>query len=255
MMQAPVIITNQLAMPVPLSASVGGEVPVKAAALVAGTLGAKDVGGAFKPQRRTDTDAPAPSARSSAADQSASPAPTQAMTAATATVVSAIASEPSWRPAPVAAASHLAKPTGDTPVKTLSIQLHPAELGVVTAKLRLVGDQLTVELSADTEDARTRLSSDSHTIAKSLRALGFDVDQVTILQAPVTNAAPSRSDDTTAFAAPAPRDQQAFSGGATGGSGGRLGGQQTGRNGDDTAHGPRNAGSPAADGGNGGLYI
>ncbi|MCC5778971.1 flagellar hook-length control protein FliK [Nitratireductor sp. B36] len=67
-------------------------------------------------------------------------------------------------------------------VQTLKIQLQPAELGTVTAKLRLVGEQLMVDLQVESTEARHRLSTDSDSIVKALRSLGYDIDRVTIQQ-------------------------------------------------------------------------
>ncbi|WP_404934566.1 flagellar hook-length control protein FliK [Nitratireductor sp. L15S-10] len=67
-------------------------------------------------------------------------------------------------------------------VQTLKIQLQPAELGTVTAKLRLVGEQLMVDLQVESTEARHRLSTDSESIVKALRSLGYDIDRVTVQQ-------------------------------------------------------------------------
>ncbi len=67
-------------------------------------------------------------------------------------------------------------------VQTLKIQLQPAELGMVTARLRIVGEQLTVDLQVENTEARHRLSTDSDSIVKALRSLGYDIDRVTVQQ-------------------------------------------------------------------------
>ncbi|WP_048647434.1 flagellar hook-length control protein FliK [Nitratireductor soli] len=68
-------------------------------------------------------------------------------------------------------------------LQTLKIQLHPAELGPVTARLRIVADQLMVDIQVETAEARHRLGSDSDAIVKALRGLGYDIDRVTVQQA------------------------------------------------------------------------
>ena len=68
------------------------------------------------------------------------------------------------------------------PAQSLKIQLHPAELGMVTATLRFAGEQLSIELKVENKEAYQRLSVDSETIVKSLRGLGYDIDRVTVLQ-------------------------------------------------------------------------
>lgn len=67
-------------------------------------------------------------------------------------------------------------------VNTLRIQLNPAELGMVTARLTAAGEQLSVEIRVETSDARQRLTADSDAIVKALRAVGYDVERVTITQ-------------------------------------------------------------------------
>jgi chemotaxis protein MotD len=128
---------------------------------------------------------------------------------------------------------------GAAPTHTLKIELHPAELGMVTASHRLSGEQLSIELKPETEDAYRRLSSDSEAIVKSLRGLGFDVDKVTIMQPQIAVLSSTRADAAAALPAPA-RDPSSFQPGNPGGNGG-AGGQQPGRqssgNQNDDAHG------------------
>lgn len=66
---------------------------------------------------------------------------------------------------------------------TLKIQLNPLELGQVTAVMRLTGEELSVELRVETPEAYRQLSSDSEAIVRSLRAQGYGVDQVSVMQA------------------------------------------------------------------------
>ena len=96
------------------------------------------------------------------------------------------------------------------PTHVLKIELHPAELGMVTAHLRLSGEQLSIELKPETHDAYRRLSSDSEAIVKSLRGLGFEVDKVTIMQPSVAVPATTRADATASLTAAPGRDQSAF---------------------------------------------
>lgn len=98
-----------------------------------------------------------------------------------ATVSAALAADPSWAIYFRDVASGTGSPGG---VRSLKIQLHPAELGVVTAHLRVQGDSLTVELQADSEQARRHLAVDSEQIVRSLRALGLDIDRVTVNAGP-----------------------------------------------------------------------
>lgn len=106
--------------------------------------------------------------------------PTQTAVALARAIHTGVTSGTEAAHAAVAAAQ---KPAAPTAVHTLTIQLQPETLGTVTARLQLSGDNLRVELQADNASAHHRLKTDSETILKSLRALGYDVDRVTI-QAP-----------------------------------------------------------------------
>ena len=66
-------------------------------------------------------------------------------------------------------------------LNTLKIQLHPIELGLVTATLRLKDDELQVELKVENGDAFRQLRDDQNDLVKALRAQGFAVDQVNIV--------------------------------------------------------------------------
>ncbi|OCP04929.1 MULTISPECIES: flagellar hook-length control protein FliK [unclassified Ensifer] len=66
-------------------------------------------------------------------------------------------------------------------LNTLKIQLHPIELGLVTATLRLKDDELQVELKVETGEAFRQLRDDQSEMVKALRAQGFAVDQVNIV--------------------------------------------------------------------------
>lgn len=120
----------------------------------------------------------------------AAPAPAQAappVLSTTATgLVAAIEAEGTWRtaaqdPANSAAPRGTSAPGG---VNTLRIQLQPVELGMVTARLVASGSQLSIEIQVESNDARQRLANDSEVIVKALRAIGYDIDKVTIQQGP-----------------------------------------------------------------------
>lgn len=68
------------------------------------------------------------------------------------------------------------------PIRDLKIQLNPANLGEVNARLRLTGEQLSVEIHVDSPEAYHRLSGERDAIVSSLRGLGFRVDDVSIQQ-------------------------------------------------------------------------
>ena len=78
-------------------------------------------------------------------------------------------------------------------VNMLKLQLQPISLGMVTATMRLVGDELSVDLMVENTSAYRQLSSDHKSIIEALRAQGFSIDQVTVTLAPTSNADSSNS--------------------------------------------------------------
>lgn len=105
-----------------------------------------------------------------------------------ASVVTAIAAAPEARttrgepPLPASLRSG-----GTSSASTLNIQLQPAHLGLVTARLTATGSQLSIEIQVESNDAWQRLSSESDTIVKALRAVGYDVDRVSVQQSQQSN--------------------------------------------------------------------
>lgn len=136
--------------------------------------------------------------RDSARTVSASPAPaiggvpasaSQATLATpAAAVLEAIRSQPTWT-------AHLNGSGSGTPgeVRSLKINLTPVELGSVTAHLTIEDESVSVELTAETSEAQSRLTADTDTIVKSLRAIGLEVDRVTVQLAARTDA-PAQGD-------------------------------------------------------------
>lgn len=74
-------------------------------------------------------------------------------------------------------------------VNTLKIQMHPIDLGLVTATLRLRDDELQIDLRVQTGDAYRQLTNDQDAMIKALRAQGFQVDQVNVIFTPQDSAA------------------------------------------------------------------
>lgn len=66
------------------------------------------------------------------------------------------------------------------PVHSLTIQLQPAELGRVTARMTLADGQLAVAVVVETEEARSRIARDTDMIAGALRQAGYDVDRIVV---------------------------------------------------------------------------
>lgn len=84
-----------------------------------------------------------------------------------------------------AAAAMEAQDFGSTrsrPLHTIQIQLQPNDLGRVTARMTMEGNQLHVELRVETSQARAQLTNDADSILKSLKASGFEIDRVSIQQ-------------------------------------------------------------------------
>ena len=163
--------------------------------------------------------------------QQSFPAPAQNPIGQTASaLVEALASDNGVQQA-FASASAGSQTTNSVAVPThvLKIELHPAELGAVTASLRLSGEQLSIEMKPETHEAYRRLTTDSDAIVKSMRSLGFDVDKVTILQPSIAPHAASRPDANGAMPMSTGRDQPSFQPGNSGGNG-AGGGRQPGRN-------------------------
>jgi chemotaxis protein MotD len=111
----------------------------------------------------------------------------------------------------------------------------------VTARLKAVGDGLSIEIEVETDEAYHRLSHDREAIGQQLRGLGYTVDSVTILQPAVTVNAGARA-ESAPFASGAKGGEGAPAGDGSGRSGsdtgGRKGGDGHGGQDRDTASGP-----------------
>jgi len=201
------------------------------------------------------------SARIDVVSERSFPAPPQAtMSQAALNVIGAIAADGGPRQTlPTASATTQLAGSVAVPTHVLKIELHPAELGMVTAHLRLSGEQLSIELKPETHDAYRRLSSDSEAIVKSLRGLGFEVDKVTIMQPSVAVPATTRADAPASPATAPGRDQSSFqpgnSGGGNGGAGGQQPGQQSARGSHDDAQDYGRAASPSRERAGGDMFI
>jgi chemotaxis protein MotD len=146
----------------------------------------------------------------------------------TAGLIEALAARGQATPAPLAL--HQQPATVAVPTHIMKIELHPAELGIVVANLRMSGGQLSVELKPETAEAYRHLSSDSDTIAKSLKKLGLDVGSVTVLQPSVATTPVTRTDAGNQTPSMPGRDASQFQSGTSAGGGDNSGGQQSGRN-------------------------
>ena len=190
--------------------------------------GASDGSSAAREFRRGDQISA--SARVSVIAEQAAPAPVApALSANGAAIVDAMGGDQGWRATAHLSSAPLAQAQNNAqPMRDLKIQLHPLELGVVTAHLRTVGEKLSVELKVDNHEAYHRLSADSDAIVKSLRSLGFDIDSVSIQQPQAAATAAARSDPSSG-AGSFSRDTPSFQAGNSGSGGERFGGQTSGR--------------------------
>ncbi|WPE19127.1 flagellar hook-length control protein FliK [Shinella zoogloeoides] len=152
-----------------------------------------------------------------------------AQTGNAAAVTGAITQDPEWA-ASLSATGGLAPSeaaaTGKV-VNTLKIQMHPIELGLVTATLRLHGEELVVSLQVETGEAYRQLLDDKDTIVRALRGQGFAVDQVSVQLAPADRGAGTQQGDSQGQQA----QQQQFSSqpqAREGGGGREHGGERAG---------------------------
>ncbi|PBB43370.1 chemotaxis protein MotD [Mesorhizobium sp. WSM3866] len=136
----------------------------------------------------------------------------------------------------------------------LKIELHPADLGTVTASLRLSGEQLSIEMKPETHEAYRRLTADSDAIVKSLRSLGFDVDHVTIMQPSIAVHSPGRVEASGAPPMSTGREQPSFQPGNSGGNS-AGGDRQPGRNDGNGAQEFGRAASPLRERAGDDIYI
>lgn len=174
----------------------------------------------------------------------------------TSRLVAAIAADIGSQPmSPSAALTPAVPHQAPVAAHMLKIELHPAELGVVNAHLRLTGEQLSIELLPDTHEAYQRLSSDGDTIARALRDLGFDVGKITVLQPSVAVAPPPRTDAGSPSTALPNRDSSSFQSGQSGSNGNSSGEHHSGRGHDNDAQNPGRPASTARGRADSGLFI
>ena len=129
-------------------------------------------------------------------------------------------------------------------VQVLRLQLKPAELGTVTAHMRMENGQMTVELVAEKDAAFRQLSKDLSVMQTAMRSMGIFVDEIVVSQG-------SAGGDTHQTA----EGQQRGTSESRGEPGfGRRPGQQP--NDGETAHDPgRNNSGNGDNGASSGIYI
>jgi chemotaxis protein MotD len=90
------------------------------------------------------------------------------------------ADPPAPVPTPTAATVH--------PLKVLTIQLHPAELGAVTVRIALRSDALELQIDAGRRETARLLDADRDTLSGLLRSAGYGVDALTVRAVEPSNA-------------------------------------------------------------------
>jgi len=70
--------------------------------------------------------------------------------------------------------------TSESALRVLNLQLHPAELGMMTIKMRLAGDSLEMELHVEREETAQLLRQDSEKLSALLRGSGYRPDTISI---------------------------------------------------------------------------
>lgn len=87
----------------------------------------------------------------------------------------------------------------ESALRVLNLQLHPAELGTVTVKMKLAGDTLEMELHVEREETAQLLRHDSEKLSALLRGSGYRPDVISIQAAdgtgPDRSAAPKMQAD------------------------------------------------------------
>lgn len=72
-------------------------------------------------------------------------------------------------------------------LRVLDLQLKPAELGLVTIKIRLSGDSLEMEIQAESEDTAELLRNDAEKLSGLLRASGYRPDVINVQSTEATS--------------------------------------------------------------------
>ncbi len=114
------------------------------------------------------------------ATAAALPGPAQQLTSALVTALGAAETPAANAAAPVPEAA----PARPAALHSLTIQLQPAELGRVLARLTISDGQLTVAVQVETTEAHQRISTDRDILSNALRSAGYEVDRITVQQVP-----------------------------------------------------------------------
>ncbi|MDA9433045.1 flagellar hook-length control protein FliK [Bradyrhizobium sp. CCBAU 51627] len=106
--------------------------------------------------------------------------PPVAQFSATQQVTNAVVSELKSSPAPAASASPdlvgAQSNSPDQPLRILTVNLEPPDLGNVTMRLRLVGNEVSVQLAAERKDTSTMLDQQRDQIRDLMQSAGYVAD-------------------------------------------------------------------------------
>lgn len=122
-----------------------------------------------------------------------------------AAVANGIAARPDWTQALAAGATTASGASlAGGGVKAMVVQLNPANLGTVTATLRVSGDQLVIHLQVQTAEAYRQLSTGNDAILDRLKGHGYAVEAITVqhVAAARPDAAQLQQPQHAAFGAP-----------------------------------------------------
>jgi chemotaxis protein MotD len=81
---------------------------------------------------------------------------------------------------PIDSASSAMKAAATHPLKVLTIQLQPVELGTITVRIALRNDALELQIEAGRRDTARLLDADRETLAGLLRSAGYSVEAMTV---------------------------------------------------------------------------
>lgn len=156
---------------------------------------------------------------------------------AVASIVNAVSENEQWssmlREAAATAATTLNAAKNAS--NSLKIQLSPAELGTVTATLKMSGGNLSIELRVETIEAYRQLSTDQNGLVRALRGHGYDIDQV-VLHPPSATERGAAGLQASAGHTPAGAGQQNGQGAAPNDGGAQAGSGQQRNGGDSRGH-------------------
>jgi len=140
------------------------------------------------------------------------------------------------------------------PLKVLTVQLHPAELGVVTIRIALRNDTLELQIETDRHDTARLVHADREALSSQLRSAGYGVETLTVRAVDPSSAPASLGSSLPGSPEGAPQSQAGGSQPDARASGGRAHAEQ-----DRNLHGSRRDSNDEQDGARhrpgDGLYV